>query len=198
MNEVTDNAGDRIRNATIELIETDGLVGLRISKVAKKAKVSQALIYKYYGDREDLLAQVLGDMMADFYIQGQATVANFLTEVRQPFTIEALVRVLPIPSDETARRHRWLRIQALAASCEIPGLRTRLKLMQTELDKNSEFLSSKIRQSTGAKGDFDVRVFRQLVNAIMFGLILNDISDDPITDDQYVPFITDLMSTYLT
>ena len=47
-------------------IDQYGIIGLRLSSVAEKAKVSAPLIYKYFDDRDGLLAVVLGDWYEEF------------------------------------------------------------------------------------------------------------------------------------
>lgn len=43
-------------------IERNGIVGLRVADVATGANVSLTQIYRYFGDRDGLLARVLGDI----------------------------------------------------------------------------------------------------------------------------------------
>ncbi len=191
-------AGERIRDATIEMLETKGFIGLRIADVAARAKVSSALIYKYYGDREDLIAQVMGDLLTEFYARSLAVVERYLATETKTVDFEALVRAFPIPSNDVARRQRWMRVQVFAAAHEIPELKKRLQTMHTEFNQVSESLALEIRRRTGAKGHFDARVFRQMVNANIFGLILNDVDETPLTDEEYVPFMTDMLKRYLS
>jgi AcrR family transcriptional regulator len=50
----------RIRRSTLRCLRSGGVLGLRVIDVAKGAKVSVALLYKHFGDRDGLLADVLG------------------------------------------------------------------------------------------------------------------------------------------
>lgn len=50
-----ENKNESIFNATIELINEQGLAEISMSKIAKKAKVSASTIYVYFENKEDLL-----------------------------------------------------------------------------------------------------------------------------------------------
>lgn len=50
-----ENKNESIFNATIDLINEQGLAGVSMSKIAKKAKVSASTIYVYFENKEDLL-----------------------------------------------------------------------------------------------------------------------------------------------
>ena len=50
-----------LRSARAE-IEKHGILGLRVADVAANAHYSVSIIYRYFGDRDGLLAQVLGDL----------------------------------------------------------------------------------------------------------------------------------------
>ncbi|PFT95544.1 TetR family transcriptional regulator [Bacillus thuringiensis] len=53
-----ENKEQSIFDATISLTIEEGLQGLSMSKIAKRAKVSAATIYIYYANKEDLLDKV--------------------------------------------------------------------------------------------------------------------------------------------
>ncbi|MFM8387622.1 MAG: TetR/AcrR family transcriptional regulator, partial [Actinomycetota bacterium] len=50
-----------LRSARAE-IEKNGILGLRVAEVAANAHYSVSIIYRYFGDRDGLIAQVLGDL----------------------------------------------------------------------------------------------------------------------------------------
>ena len=70
---------ERILQATRVLIRRDGIIGLRVADVAKDAETSITLIYKYYRDRDGLLAQALGDMYEEFRTAFQTKICLLYT-----------------------------------------------------------------------------------------------------------------------
>ena len=48
----------RIKDAIVRIVLTEGIDGMSISKIARRAEVSPATIYVYYGSKEEMLAEV--------------------------------------------------------------------------------------------------------------------------------------------
>jgi AcrR family transcriptional regulator len=67
---MTDSKHRILESARAELNEQRTL-GLRVSEVAKNADTSITLIYRYFTDRDGLLARVLGDMYDEFRLNFQ-------------------------------------------------------------------------------------------------------------------------------
>ena len=57
-------ASTKILDATSELIAERGLDGFTISEVAKRADINRALIYHYFHDRDNLIAQAIRHIIA--------------------------------------------------------------------------------------------------------------------------------------
>ena len=53
----------RIAASTLKEVRKHGILGLRLADVAEGANVSIPLIYKYFDDRDGLLAAVLGEII---------------------------------------------------------------------------------------------------------------------------------------
>jgi AcrR family transcriptional regulator len=78
---------ERILQATRARLKQDGIIGLRVADVAKDAETSITLIYKYYRDRDGLLAQVLGDMYAEFRTAFHTKIEDWLA-TKDSLTLE--------------------------------------------------------------------------------------------------------------
>ena len=51
-------------------IELNGILGLRVADVAAGANYSLTQVYRYFGDRDGLLARVLGDLYEEIITTG--------------------------------------------------------------------------------------------------------------------------------
>ena len=116
---------ERILQATRARIKQDGIIGLRVADVAKDAETSITLIYKYYRDRDGLLAQVLGDMYSEFRAAFHAKIEGWLA-TKDSLTLEEFVHLLPNPEEET-KHARDFRVQVLATALENPELHKNIK-----------------------------------------------------------------------
>ena len=110
-NSLPDSKTRILESARAEL-NAQGILGLRVSEVAKNADTSITLIYRYFTDRDGLLARVLGDMYDEFRLNFQNKVNQWL-EITNEITIEQFVCLMPNPAEET-KHARDFRLQVLA------------------------------------------------------------------------------------
>ena len=108
-----------------EEIESKGILGLRVADVAEGAHTSITQIYRFFKDRDGLLAQVLGDMYEEFHDRAVKLVVDALPK-GSPLTVEMLVNALPSPTNAYSHRMHEHRMQIMAASVTNPDLKLRL------------------------------------------------------------------------
>ena len=125
----------RIIRATEQELLDSGTSGLRMEVVAQKAEVSVPLIYKYYGNRDGLLTEVLSQLYdGDNYPKLSAYHDVFL-EIQNP-SVDDIAILFATVQQEFRRPGRWQRLQILAASVELPELQTRLSAIHLEHQKH--------------------------------------------------------------
>ena len=122
-----------IQAAQQELLHS-GTSGLRMEVVAQKAEVSVPLIYKYYGNRDGLLTEVLSQLYDGDSYQKLSAYADVFLEMQNP-SIDDIAILFATVQQEFRRPGRWQRLQILAASAELPELRTRLAAIHLEHQK---------------------------------------------------------------
>jgi len=98
---------------------------LRVADVAKDADTSITLIYKYYRDRDGLLAQALGDMYDEFRQRQMQRIDTWLSQ-NETITLEQFANLTPNPAEET-KPDRDFRLQMLATALENEELHARIK-----------------------------------------------------------------------
>jgi AcrR family transcriptional regulator len=192
----TSNSRERIVAAAQEEIELKGILGLRVQDVAERARVSVPLIYKYFGDRDGILAEALGAMFEEFVLQRLDHSEQYFLSLESP-TIEDLVAMLALPRQDFRRASRWRRVQILAASMEIPALRTRLGLAQTAIyDQLITFMDQVQRKMTGGELVVSSAALAMLVQTYSFGFILNDLEDggSRVSDEEFTHLMHAMLS----
>ncbi len=128
-NTETPNARERIIAAAKHELHEVGILGLRVQDVAKRANTSVSLIYKYFEDRDGLLAQVLGDMHDERIDNWETVFSHALSDStpRGEFTVEDLLLKLPTPNSIHFQSLGMDRAQTLAALSNNPKLRARIE-----------------------------------------------------------------------
>ena len=174
---------ERILQATRARIKQDGILGLRVADIASDAETSITLIYKYYRDRDGLLAQVLGDMYAEFRASFHTKIEDWLAS-RDSLTLEEFVRLLPNPAEET-KHARDFRLQVLSTALENSKLHERIKAeteamyrwMRDTIEANRHKLPAEDQ-------NFDLRFFTITMFNIMF-VYYDLVDEDKISADDY-------------
>ena len=104
---------------------------IRVAEICKEAKVSAALIYKYFDDREDLIAEGYGRIYRGMVTEDLAGLANFPTE---PDELRVALRnqarqIFSRERDDI----RWARLEALSHARINPGVARRIEKIRTQL-----------------------------------------------------------------
>ena len=178
---------ERIKLAAREELRDSGILGLRMEVVAEKAKVSVPLIYKYYKNREGLLTEVLSELYDGDSYEKLAAYAEIFEQMESP-TIDDIAILFATVQQGFRSLDRWKRLQILAASAEIPELRTRLAAIHLEQQQRVvDFLEMAIRAvasknpgSTDESISAAVALAPPLASLIMtqsFGSVLDDLVD---------------------
>jgi AcrR family transcriptional regulator len=193
-----EDADERIRACTLAEIEKNGIVGLRVANIAKQAGVSVPLVYKLFGDREQLLATVLSESIETFYLTDINNIRALVEKSKTNITVELLLQALPMPSDAFRLKQRKLRMLIFAASYESPKLRKAVGKAQQTIQHATRDLIHLVRERSGSKVDVDEDVIAFAVQAFGFSFSIHDINPDkPLSDATYREFMTDFFNRYL-
>jgi AcrR family transcriptional regulator len=177
----------RIVQATQKELLDSGILGLRMEVVAEKAEVSVPLIYKYYGNRDGLLTEVLSQLYDGDNYQKLSAYADVFVEMENP-SIDDIAILFATVQQEFRIPSRWQRLQILAASVELPELQTRLaeihlrhqKLVISFLADALTTVVSRQPGHTDASIEAAVALAPPLASLIMtqsFGSVLDDLVD---------------------
>lgn len=104
---------------------------VRIADICKEADVSAALIYKYFIDREDLVAEAYARIFKGLVATDLAAIAHFPTDL-ELLRIAIREQAKDIFSAERDQV-RWARLEALAHARMNPGIAERIDQARYEL-----------------------------------------------------------------
>jgi AcrR family transcriptional regulator len=170
-------------------VEKHGILGLRVAEVAANAHYSVSIIYRYFGDRDGLLAQVLGDLYEEILDRTAKRLASSIPATG-PLTVDQLIALAPKPSDAYTNPDLKLRLQILAVAATNPALETRLKtIAQARFKLLKEWSASTVARLPEGQV-YDERIFFiVIVNQLLYYNTL--LGDDAVTDEEYYQFLKD-------
>lgn len=177
----------RIIRATEEELLESGILGLRMEVVAEKADVSVPLIYKYYGNRDGLLTEVLGRLYDGDSYKKLSAYADIFIEMDNP-SLDDIAILFATVQQDFRMPGRWQRLQILAASVELPELQTRLAAIHLEHQKHViNFLTvalTKVASQQPNHTEVSIRAavalaspLASLIMTQSFGSVLDDLVD---------------------
>ena len=187
----------RIRRSALAEIQRSGILGLRLADVAAGADVSVPLIYKYFGDRDGLIGDVLGEVIERHFGEELTAIRRLLEQVTAQTVLEDVLPLMPRPDDAWRRERRWLRLEAKAASREIPALRDRISSAMSNVERATVDLVEKSRKLSGNTSLVPAKTVAWMLIAFSDGFTNNDLNKEPITNSDYEPLIRQLLATHV-
>ena len=178
----------RIIAAARGQIETKGIMGLRVQDVADTAAVSVPLIYKYFGDRDGLLAQTLASMYDEFILRQIDGARVYFRSLENP-TLENVADMLAITRQGDRTFQRGINLQIMAASMEIPALRAHLGIIQMAIIEQLSTFIDEVQMRLMGKINAPSRSLALLVRSFTYGFALNDILEEvdaSVDDAEYI------------
>jgi AcrR family transcriptional regulator len=168
-----------------------GILGLRVADVASDANCSITQIYRFFRNRDGLLARVLGDIYDE---QSKIAVEQYLARLPRDsaITINDLVSAVPIVMTEDQIKFHELRLQILATSVHNKELHDRLKVCTQNLYKMWKAGLDEIHLRMAPGENFDERVFF-MVFAQQNPYYRTLIDETLFTPDQYRDFLLEIL-----
>lgn len=168
-------------------IELNGILGLRVAEVAAGANYSLTQVYRYFGDRDGLLARVLGDLYDEIITTGYDAYMSYM-ESLPVITLDDLVNSLPTPIAPNAMGYQEIRLQILATSVKNHALRERIENtsrdMHARWESGLDYVESKLEP--GLRIDRRVFTIMLLVQLMYYRTLLGDVG---FTVDEYRAFV---------
>lgn len=184
--QVLDTQRRILEAATHEVVER-GVLGLRVAKVAAEANCSITSMYRYFGSRDGLLAEVLLRLYEQSFENLHATIRERLGGTG-PLTEEDVIASIPLPQGESRKKDYLIRSQVLAVASTNAILRSKLGESLTSRRKMLNTIIDDIEGRLPAGS----RIDREILTVFVFNINwqYNDlIADQGVTNEQYIALL---------
>ena len=170
-------------NAARQEVVARGILGMRVARVAAEAGCSITSMYRYFGSRDGLLAEVLLQIYEESFEKMLSLVEERLHGTG-PLTEDDVIEVMPPPHGSAAPKEHAIRSQVLAVAGTNPILRAKL----------GESLRSRRMRLNAVMDDVDsrlkdgVKLDREVLHVYVFNLNwqYNDLLGDwSVSNEQY-------------
>ena len=160
------------------MIDERGEAGVRVAELADRCNVAVGLLYHYFKDRQELIAEVRARQFIEIV---DTDITRVSDDMNPQTTVEGLL-VMAVDSfgasltDAVRRSSRWQRVAILAATEHNERLRERIAEEQA---RASSQLTDLLRDGQ-AKGiirnDVDPKALALLIESVPLGTVLADLS----------------------
>lgn len=113
LEQLRDERREQIKKAALKVFARRGLVGTKMSMIAKEAGISQGLSYRYYSSKDELFIVLVKDAMEE-------TAKAFATLGLMQGTSTEKIREFTIRMLDASNRHSFMLIQQVQTSDEVP------------------------------------------------------------------------------
>ena len=185
------DARERVLAAARVEVMARGILGLRVVNVAAAANCSVTSMYRYFGSREGMLAEVLVALYEESFA-AQYAVMRERVGGTGPLTVEDVIAAVPLPFSVASRQDHALRSQVLA----VAGTNSILR------DKLAESLRARRQMLMTGLGNIEQRLppgtllDRELLATLIFNVHwqYNDLMGDAaVTNEQFITLLRRLI-----
>ena len=182
---------ERVLAAARVEVMARGILGLRVINVAAAADCSVTSMYRYFGSREGMLAEVLVALYEESFA-AQYAVMRERVGGTGPLTVEDVIAAVPLPFSVASRQDHALRSQVLA----VAGTNSILR------DKLAESLRARRQMLMTGLGNIEQRLppgtllDRELLATLIFNVHwqYNDLMGDAaVTNEQFITLLRRLI-----
>ena len=170
---------DRILDAVAEQLELSGIAGLRLRDVAERLNVSVPSLYRFFEDREAMIAAAY---VRDFALQ----TFEQLDELKELFSTadssedyeQGLRRIVVDIFGDEQRRQRWRKLAAMAATRHDPVLMEQIGSVQAEFTSRVAELDSLAVARGWVTAAVNPLAFAYAVQGLAMGPLFADVAPD--------------------
>jgi AcrR family transcriptional regulator len=180
----------RILDATIEVIQTDGEAAVRVVEVAHRAGVSQGMVTYYFGTRTNLVAEAQHERFLTALLDDIGFAVEAVDHVATVDELRALAdqmtSMVLAPERDDRRRERLNSLGYAAGNPET--WKTLRAALTASYDKWEDFFR-KIADRGWLQPGLAPRAAATMISAYSFGLVVSQLDDRRPTTDELATVI---------
>jgi len=168
---------ERILDAVSEQLERTGIAGLRLRDVAERLNVSVPSLYRFFEDREAMIAAAY---VRDFALQTFVDIDELKEVFAAAKTMEdyeqGLRRVVVDIFGDERRQTRWRKLAAMAATRHDPELMEQIASVQAEFTFRVAELYTQAKDRGWVKTPINPLAFAFAVQGLAMGPLFADVA----------------------
>ena len=178
----------------ISLLETTNPEDIRVEQVLNPSGTSVGSLYHHFNDLADLIDQaMITRYTADIDVSIAALSEVLQTSTDRKSLLEGFRNNTARTQSPTRGSHRFHRAQTMTRAVVNERFRQALASEQKRLTDTIADMWKELQSKGLFDPDLDPKVGSVFIQAYSMGLIINDVSSEPIDPDAYVAFISRML-----
>ena len=181
----------RVLAAARQEVVDRGILGLRVANIARSAGCSITSMYRYFGSRDGVLAEVLLQLYEESFEAMYSVVLERLGGTG-PVSVDDIVASIPMPFSPTSHKEHQIRSQVLAVAGVNPILRAKL----AESIQNRRKMLETVLDDIDGRLPAGITLNREIFTVFIFNVNFhyNDLmGDHAVTNEQYAGLLRRLI-----
>lgn len=174
---------ERILDAVSEQLERTGIAGLRLRDVAERLNVSVPSLYRFFEDREAMIAAAY---VRDFALQtfedlDELSEAFSAAQTQEDYEL-AMRRIIVDIFGDRRRRGRWRKLAAMAATRHDPVLMEQIAVVQGQFTDRVAELYGTVKDKGWVTTPVNPLAFAFAVQGLAMGPLFADVAPASASD----------------
>jgi AcrR family transcriptional regulator len=189
-----------VLTAVAERLREEDETRLRIPEVCAATGVNYGSVYHHFGSREGVIDAAYEMMFSEIIESDTATIRR---AIESTTTFEGFLEVIQealdtVSSGEDRRSSRSMRLRIVAASVTRPALRAMISEAQASLTDEVTRVVEYCQERGWMRRDVTARSIAVILQVVVFGRNLDDVSARPIPEPEWSALIYQLFGLLLT
>jgi len=173
---------------------------IRIPEICEATGVNYGSVYHHFGSREgviDAAYELMFSTMVEEDMSALRTINETVGSLEE-YIIAMQPLISRLSADEARRGRRARRVRIIAAALTRPELREMIGEAQAHVTEELTGIARHGQDMGWLRTDISARSIAVLVQAVVFGRTLDDVSSDPIPQEEWDALVTTLFAGLLT
>ena len=170
----------KLLEITVDLLDEVPIDAVSIAAVLERSGVSHGSLYHHYADFPDLVEQAAVHRYTRTLRQSLVAVAGLLECTDAADFRKRALELVVVSNDRSRRPNRLERMDVLGALRSRPRLAEAIARAQHEITAEQAGCYAELQQRGWVRNDLDPMAMSALVQAVILGRVVDDISEHPV------------------
>lgn len=177
-------------DTTVALINEFGAQGFTVEQLLEKSTISKGSLYHHFEDFSDVIVQAQLVKFSQYVVEDIELLTSVMMNATSHDDLISRLELVTRTSHDPKRAPRRLDRAAIIASLQFSEKgRAQLAIVQQDLTDSIADVTRELQERKFVDATIDPRSMSTFIQAYSLGLILNDVTAEPVDHEVWLAFI---------